>query len=247
MAFFVCTLIIWKIGLLGSSEVAAHYPASPQDASFLQLRGLPEKWRGKFIDGLGESGDAELYLKEAGPALTGTWNGSSITRGKRAADNQLFWECSKGGRVWTFSARSQQNSQLLTVAYQSLTEDGLPQSGAAFLLRDGADLGPVPDAASFSGIWNGLYSLGRRTGVTMISVQEDKSGDLSGVWNGNARITEGARSGRFLQWQCDQGEIHSRNIGAVVGDGKKLVVIFGASDKRENIAYCGSALYSKNP
>ena len=81
----------------------------------------------------------------------------------------------------------------------------------------------------------------------MISVQEDKSGVLSGVWNGDARIAVGTRSGRFLQWECDHGDTHSRNIGATVGDGKKLVLIFSTSEKKVDNAYCGSALYSKNP
>jgi hypothetical protein len=248
MAFFLCIVIFWKTGMLDSSELAAQYPVSPQGTAFLRSRGLPEKWNGKFIDCLAETGDAELHIKEgAGRSVTGTWNGSSIVNGKRAEDNELFWECSKGGRVWRFSARIHENSQLLTVAYQSITEDGLPQSGAAFLLRDGADQGPVLDAAAFSGIWNGLYSLGRETGVTTISVQEDKSGVLSGVWNGDARIAEGTRSGRFLQWECDHGDTHSRNIGATIGDGKKLVLIFSASEKKDDNAYCGSALYSKNP
>jgi hypothetical protein len=247
MAFFLCIVIFWKTGMMDSSQLAAQYPASSKDASFLGLGGISGKWSGKFLNNSSETGNADLNLTEAGSSLTGTWKGSSITKGNRGQDNQLFWECSQAGRAWKFSARVHEGSQLLTVGYQSLTEEGATQTGAAFLLREGADQGPVPDAVALGGSWSGLYSLGPKTGISMISVQEDKSGALSGVWNGNARITEGSRSGRFLQWECEQGETHFRNIGAIIGDGKKLVLIYRAAEKTDEIPYCGAAIYSKNP
>jgi hypothetical protein len=114
------------------------------------------------------------------------------------------------------------------------------------LLPEGA--GPTrPDPAAFSGLWSGFYSAGPESGITTISIQLDKSGNLSGAWNGNAPISQAKLSGRFLEWDCEKGGTHYRNIEAILGDRSKMVLIFSASRGSGENGYCGSALYTKNP
>lgn len=259
LAFLVCMVILWKMGMMGSGM--ANTP-SQSATSFLQIGQMPSNligsndraemsgsWTGKFIDSRGESGDAELTMKqEPGGTVTGNWNGSSILQGKRAEDNLILWECRQGGRIWKYSSKTHENG-LLMVSFQSLGQDGdggAPQTGAAFLFRKGEELS-VSNTAAFSGIWTGFYSAGPDSGVSMVSLQLDKSGELSGVWNGSARITKAKLSGDYLEWECEQGGTHFRHIGAIYAEGKKLVLIYSTPGGSDTNTHAGSALHSKNP
>lgn len=261
IAFLVCIFILWKIGMIESepaersSQSAAKNPTLRIGSTTSESAGQDEQgklsgtWTGKFIDTLGDSDDADLTIKEeAGRAVTGRWNGTSILQGKRAEDNLILWECRHSGRTWRYSCKIHENF-LLTVSFQALAQDSegrASQSGSAFLFRNGEEPSS-PNAAAFSGFWSGFYSAGPESGITTISIQLDKSGTLSGAWNGNARINQAKLSGRFLEWESVRGASHYRNIAALPGDGNKLVLIFSASQGSAEKGYSGSALYTKNP
>jgi len=245
MAFFVCTLLLWKVGLTGSSENIAMYSAHRPEQLSLALAGISGKWSGKFISTLGDSGDVALSVQEeANRSVTGRWNGASLERGKRVEDNQLVWECDHKGRLWRFTGRLSENSQLLIVTFQTSTEDGGVQTGAAFLTLEAKGSSDA-ETADLSGVWTGLYSSGRLDGVTTVSLKQDRSGTLSGIWNG-ARLAQGERAGPILTWECNQGPTHFQILGEPFGNGKKLVLIFSASEGSDGDRYTGSALYTKN-
>jgi hypothetical protein len=246
IAFFVCALFLWKTGMMGASENAAMYLTRQPGQVSLGIAGISSKWTGRFIDTLGDSGDVTLSVQEeANRSLTGRWNGVSLKRGKRVEDNQLVWECDQKGRPWRFTGRLSENSQLLMVTFQASTEEGGVQTGAGFLTREAKGSSDHDETADLSGVWTGLYSGGRLDGVTTVSLKQDGSGALSGAWNG-ARITQGERSDPILRWECNQGATHFQVLGEVFGNGKKLVLIFSASEGSDGDRYTGSALYSKN-
>src|SRR6266851_3460537 len=262
VAFFLCILILWKIGMIESKSVespskkAANGPTLRIGPGASTSPGRDEKgrlsgkWTGKFINTLGDSSDAELTIQEeAGRSISGQWNGNSLLKAKRAEDNLILWECSQRGETWKYSCRFHENS-LLDVTFQALaqnSEGAAPPSGSAFLFPEGAGQPSRPDAAAYSGLWSGFYSAGPDSGITTLRIQQDKSGTLSGVWNGNARITQAKLSGRFLECECEKGATHYRNISALRGDGSKLVLIFSVSQESDENSYCGSALYTRNP
>jgi hypothetical protein len=245
MAFLVCTLLLWKVGLTGSSENIAMYSTHRPEQLSLALAGISGKWSGKFINTLGDFGDVAVSIhEEANRSVTGRWNGASLERGKRVEDNQLVWECDQKGRPWRFTGRLSENSQLLIVTFQTSTEDGGVQTGAAFLTLEAKGSSDA-EMADLSGVWTGLYSGGRLDGVTTVSLKQDRSGALSGIWNG-ARLAQGERSGLILRWECNQGPTHFQVLGEPFGNGKKLVLIFSASEGSDGDRYTGSALYTKS-
>src|SRR5260370_24208943 len=147
IAFFVCIVILWKLGMIESqpaersSQNATMIPTLRIGPTGSATTGqdkqgkLSGAWTGKFIDTLGDSDDAELTIQEeAGRSVTGRWNGTSLIQGKRAQDNLILWECRQNGRTWRYSCKIHENA-LLTVSFQALAQDGegrAPQSGAAF-------------------------------------------------------------------------------------------------------------------
>src|SRR5262249_55968935 len=144
---------------------------------------LSGKWTGRLVNTLGAFDDVELIVEEgSGGALTARWNDESITNLKRTG-NGIHWEFHQKGRLWRFSGRIHDHS-LMLVTSQALALDSMSAaSGTAFLVRNGEMPSSTSDAA-FSGIWTGLYADGPQSGVTMISLHEDKAGALSRVWNG---------------------------------------------------------------
>ena len=261
VAFFVCMVVLWKIGVIdsGSSDKLSGNAASLPTLRIGQGAGetgialdpkpkseLSGTWTGKFINALGDSGHAELIIEEeSGRSVTARWNGESITNLKRT-EGGIHWETNQKGRLWRFNGRIHDHS-LMLVTSQALASDNMSAaSGTAFLVRDGEMPSSISEAA-FSGIWTGLYADGPESGVSMISLHEDKAGGLSGVWNGKAPITQARVSDGLVEWECDQGRTHFRAIGRAYGDGSKLALVFGATEGSGKNSYSGSALYSKNP
>jgi hypothetical protein len=259
IAFLVCMALLWKLGIIdsGSSDKTSGNAASLPTLRIGQGSAetgiaidpkpkseLSGTWTGKFINALGESGDAELIIEESGRSVTARWNGESITNLKRT-ENGIHWEVNQKGRLWRFDGRM--HDPLILVTSQALASDKMSAaSGTAFLVRDGANSSSTSDAA-FAGIWTGLYADGPRTGVTAISLHEDKNGGLSGVWNGKAPIAQAKVSDGIVEWECDEGRTHFHAIGQIYGEGGKLALIFGATEGSGKNGYSGSALYSKNP
>jgi len=261
LAFLVCLLILWSLGMIKgdsaerSSISAAYSPTlhirqvGPEVAGAGDRSKLSGTWSGKYLDTSGHSGDADLTIQEeAGRSVSGRWNGSAFIKGRRAEDNLILWECTQSGGTWRYTCRIHENS-VLDVTFQSLaaTNDGCTPSGSAFLIPDSGVPSSDPDAAGFSGLWTGVYSAGPETEITSLSIQADKSGALSGAWNGNAPITKAKLSNRYLEWECEKGATHYRNIAGLLGDGNKLVLIYSASQGSGDNEYAGSALYTKNP
>jgi len=262
IAFFVCMVFLWKIGIteggstsgnatrLPTLKIGQASPVSGEKSADNKQGSLAGAWTGKFINTLGDSGDVTLTIKEdAGRSISGQWNDASLQNANRADDNQILWENDHKGRLWKFAGRIHDHS-LMLVSFQALASDtngAGASSGAAFLWREGAAPSSSPDAAAFSGIWTGLYAEGHDSGVSIISLQPDKAGGLSGVWNGKAPITQAKTSGSLVEWECDQGSTHFRNIGGLFGDGNKLVLIFSGIDGSGQNGYAGLALYTKNP
>jgi hypothetical protein len=260
LAFLVCILILWKLGMIkgqSAEKPAANSGTSPK----LEIRHvgpglagqegqnkLSGSWTGRYLDTLGGSGDADLSIQEeAGQAVSGRWNGLSLIKGRRAEVNLILWEGDQSGGPWRFRCRIHENS-LLDVTYQSTSLDsrGHSPSGSAFLIPDTGVLGSRPDATSFAGLWTGFYSAGPETGITSISIQVDKSGSLMGAWNGSAPIMGAKLNGQFLEWECDKGGIHYRNVAGLLGEGNKLALIYCTSQGSDAGGYAGSALYTKN-
>jgi hypothetical protein len=255
LAFLICILILWKLGMIKGESAEKSSQAAPNPPR-LEIRQIgPESigqdsqgklsgtWSGKYLNTLGGSGDADLTIQEeAGRAISGRWNGSSLLKARRGEENSILWEGDQRGGPWRYSCRIHENS-VLDVTFQSIaaSNSGRAPSGAALLIPDSSELSIQPNAAAFSGIWTGFYSGGPETGITSISIQQDKSGALVGAWNGNAPITQAKISGRFLEWECEKGGTHYRNIAGLIGDGNKLVLIYSSSQ-----GSAGSALYSKN-
>src|SRR5262245_24074664 len=190
VAFFVCMVVLWKIGVIdsGSSDKLSGNAASLPTLRIGQggsetgiaLDPKPKSelsgtWAGRFVNALGDSGDAELIIEEeSGRVLTGRWNGESITNLKKT-ENGIHWEVSQKGRLWRFDGRIHDHSLMLVTSQALASGNMSAASGSAILVRDGE----MPSSTSnpaFSGIWTGLYFDGPRTGVTAISFHEDKNG-----------------------------------------------------------------------
>jgi hypothetical protein len=262
IAFFVCIVILWKMGMTEGRSTSGNAARLPTLRIGQAEPGFSEKnaeskpgspagtWIGKFINTLGDSGGVELTLKEEpGHSLSGHWNGASLQNVKRAEDNQILWQSEQNGKLWKFSARIHEQSLMIAI-FQALDSDnteGSAATGTAFLWREGAGPSSSSNLAAFAGIWTGLYADGHDNGVTMIDLHADKAGGLSGTWNGKASITQAKISGGYLEWECDQGGMHYHNLGGIFGDGNKLVLIFSGTDGSGKSGYAGSALYSKNP